>query len=82
MANLSNQVYIYLGLAPIKLLILLVQSSSHFRPDFCRCKARHDRQGCYYEGDRYVVRANNLLVPAAAYFGPETGTVQEGLVVT
>jgi hypothetical protein len=33
-------------------------------------------------GERYVVRADNVLVPAAAYFDPEMVTVQEGSVVT
>ena len=33
-------------------------------------------------GERYVVRGDNVLVPAAAYFDPETVTVQEGSVVT
>ena len=33
-------------------------------------------------GERYVVRADNVLVPAAVYFDPQTVTVEAGSVVT
>jgi plastocyanin len=33
-------------------------------------------------GERYVVRGDNVLVPAGAYFDPGTVTVQAGSVVT
>ena len=33
-------------------------------------------------GERYVVRADNVLVPATAYFDPRTVTVEAGSVMT